>query len=70
MTGWCFACLGNHSEKSLGMPNSYGHPCQFSEPIWNGQCSFNNHKGMRCGRQTVFGVGYCWQHLEDNVTYK
>ena len=38
---------------------------RFSEPVWNGQCSFNTQKGMRCGRRTVFGVGYCWQHLED-----
>ena len=26
---------------------------QFAEPVWSGQCSFNNQKG------------YCWQHLED-----
>ena len=38
---------------------------RFSEPVWNGQCSFNTQKGVRCGRRTVFGVGYCWQHLED-----
>ena len=37
----------------------------FSEPVWNGQCSFNTQKGVRCGRRTIFGVGYCWQHLED-----
>ena len=37
----------------------------FSEPVWNGRCSFNTHKGVRCGRRTVFGIGYCWQHLED-----
>ena len=38
---------------------------QFSDPVWNGRCSFNTQKGVCCGRQTVFGIGYCWQHLED-----
>ena len=23
---------------------------QASEPVWNEQCSFNNQKGMQCGR--------------------
>ena len=38
---------------------------RFSYAVWNGQCSFNTNKGVRCCRRTVFGVGYCWQHLED-----
>ena len=38
---------------------------RFSDTVWNGQCSFNTTKGVRCCRRTVFGVGYCWQHLED-----
>ena len=38
---------------------------RFSAPVWNGRCSFNNQHGVRCGRRTVFGIGYCWQHLED-----
>ena len=38
---------------------------RFSDTVWNGQCSFNTSKGIRCCRHTVFGVGYCWQHLED-----
>ena len=38
---------------------------RFSDAVWNAQCSFNTNKGVRCCRRTVFGVGYCWQHLED-----
>ena len=38
---------------------------KFSDSVWNGQCSFNTHTGIRCCRRTVFGLGYCWQHLED-----
>jgi len=43
---------------------------RFSDLLINGRCTFNTQKGVRCGRRTVFGVGYCWQHLEDKRQLK
>ena len=43
---------------------------RFTDILENCRCTYNTKKGVRCGRRTVFGVGYCWQHLEDKKYLK
>ena len=63
-SSYVFYYKSNPTDAQLRKGGPWG-VVQFSEPVWNGRCSFNTHKGVRCGRRTVFGIGYCWQHLED-----